>query len=152
MFPWPSTSVRAVSRARSEALPPLRRMGICPAARKNQAIFQESKYSALARKVTLRVTTSGMKNESQKDWWLAARTAGPDFGMFSRPSTLILHRRKNPGLRIPLSPQYATEPNVVPPHPAAPWQHSGDPPDGAVATHQRTPWRHDPSPCDELRG
>ena len=38
----------AVSRARCEASPPLRFMGICPAARKNQAVFQLSKYSALA--------------------------------------------------------------------------------------------------------
>ena len=58
-------------------VPPPRRMGICPAARKNQAVRHESKYSALARKVTLRRTTSGRKKESQKDWWLAASTAGP---------------------------------------------------------------------------
>ena len=38
----------AVSRARWEASPPSRFMGIWPAARKNQAVFQLSKYSALA--------------------------------------------------------------------------------------------------------
>jgi hypothetical protein len=80
-------------------------MGICPAARKNQAVFHESKYSALARKVTLRVTTSGMKKESQKDWWLGARTTEPCLGMFSRPSTLTRHRRKKNGVRIALSTQ-----------------------------------------------
>ena len=47
-----------------------------------------------------------MKNESQNDWWLAANTAGPLFGMFSLPSTLIRHKMKK-GLRITLSTQYA---------------------------------------------
>ena len=113
MRPLPSTSVRAVSSARSEALPPLRRIGICPAARKNQAVFHESKYSALARKVTLRRTTSGMKKESQKDWWLAASTAGPCLGMCSRPSTLTRNRTKKIGVRIALSTQYATKTKVA---------------------------------------
>ena len=45
------------------------------------------KYSALARKVTRRGTTTGMKNESQNDRWLLARIAAPSAGMFSRPST-----------------------------------------------------------------
>ena len=36
-------------QARSDWLPPPRRIGIWPAARKNQAVFQLSKYSALAR-------------------------------------------------------------------------------------------------------
>ena len=52
-------------------------MGICPAARKNQAVFHESKYSALATKVTLRRITSGRKNESQKEVWFGARITGP---------------------------------------------------------------------------
>ena len=43
---------RAAANARSEALPPSRRMGIWPAARKNHAVFHESKYSALATNVT----------------------------------------------------------------------------------------------------
>ena len=98
-----------MSSARSDTLPP-RRIGICPAARKNHAVFFESKYSALARNVTLRRTTNGMKNESQKDWWLAASTAGPCWGMFSRPSTFTRHRTKKTGVRIPLSTQYATGP------------------------------------------
>ena len=79
-------------------------------ARKNHAVLLESKYSALARNVTRRLTTIGMKNESQKDWWLAARTAGPDVGMFSRPSTLILHSTRKIGVRITLSTQYVTGP------------------------------------------
>ena len=81
-----------MSNARSDTLPPPRRIGICPAARKNQAVFHESKYSALARNVTLRRTTNGTKKESQNDWWLAANTTGPCLGMFSRPSTLTRHK------------------------------------------------------------
>ena len=38
----------AVSSARCDASPPLRFIGIWPAARKNHAVFQLSKYSALA--------------------------------------------------------------------------------------------------------
>ena len=75
-------------------------MGIWPAARKNQAVRQSSKYSALARKVTRRRTTSGMKNESQNDWWLAARTAGPCRGRFSFPSTFTRQRTKKTGVRM----------------------------------------------------
>jgi len=85
-------------------------MGICPAARKNHAVLGESKYSALARNVTLRRTTRGMKKESQNDWWLAARTAGPFFGMFSRPSTFTRQSTRKMGVRIALSSQYATGP------------------------------------------
>ena len=85
-------------------------MGIWPAARKNHAVFHESKYSALARNVTLRRTTRGMKKESQNDWWLDARTAGPCLGMFSRPSTLTRNRRKKIGVRTALSTQYVTLP------------------------------------------
>ena len=86
----------------------MRRIGICPAARKNHAVFHESKYSALARNVTLRRTTSGMKKESQKDWWLAASTTGPCLGMFSRPSTFTRKSTKKIGVRIALSTQYVT--------------------------------------------
>ena len=106
----PSTSLRAVSSARSEALPPVRRIGIWPAARKNQAVFHESKYSALARNVTLRRTTSGMKKESQNDWWLAASTAGPCLGMCSLPSTFTRYKRKKIGVSTALSTQYITGP------------------------------------------
>ena len=34
------------------------------------------KYSDFARKVTLRLTSTGKKNESLKDRWLLARMAG----------------------------------------------------------------------------
>ncbi len=49
------------------------------------------KYSDLAMNVTLRSSTAGRKNESEKERWLLARIAGPRSGMFSRPST---HGRK----------------------------------------------------------
>ena len=97
--------------------------GICPAARKNHAVFHESKYSALARNVTLRRTTSGMKKESQKDWWLAASTAGPCVGMFSRPSTFTRNSTKKIGVRTALSTQYVTRPTYpcgLGPAPGAP--------------------------------
>jgi hypothetical protein len=45
------------------------------------------KYSALATKVTFRLTISGMKIESTNDRWLLAMIAGPWSGTFSRPST-----------------------------------------------------------------
>ena len=81
----PSTG-SAPSPAPARWRPPTAWIGICPAARKNHAVFFESKYSALAKNVTLRVTTSGMKNESQNDWWLGtARTAGPFLGIPPAP-------------------------------------------------------------------
>src|SRR6516165_9556043 len=45
------------------------------------------KYSALAENVTGRSSISGRKVESTTDWWLAARIAPPDAGMFSAPIT-----------------------------------------------------------------
>src|SRR3984893_8131625 len=45
------------------------------------------KYSALAENVTGRLTINGRKTESASDWWLAARIAPPDAGMFSTPVT-----------------------------------------------------------------
>src|SRR3984885_11985629 len=45
------------------------------------------KYSALAENVTGRLTISGRKIESASDWWLTARIAPPDAGMFSTPVT-----------------------------------------------------------------
>ena len=38
------------------------------------------KYSALARKVTLRGTITGMKNESEKERWLLAMITGRSSG------------------------------------------------------------------------
>src|SRR5260370_31453413 len=45
------------------------------------------KYSALAENVTGRSSTSGRNTGSTTDWWLAARIAPPDAGMFSAPVT-----------------------------------------------------------------
>src|SRR5580704_7198198 len=45
------------------------------------------KYSALAENVTGRSSISGRNTESTTDWWLAARIAPPDAGMFSSPVT-----------------------------------------------------------------
>jgi len=45
----------------------------------------------LAKKITWRGTTSGMKIESANDRWLLATMTGPSSGMFSSPST---HGRK----------------------------------------------------------
>ena len=57
------------------------------------------KYSALARKVTFRRTTSGMKNESQNDRWSLAMMAGPSSGTCSIPSTQGRHSRRSNGPR-----------------------------------------------------
>jgi G:T/U-mismatch repair DNA glycosylase len=73
-------------------------MGIWPTARKNHAVFHESKYSALATKVTRRRTTRGMNNESQKATWFGARITGPRCGMWSIPSTSIRHRSRKMGM------------------------------------------------------
>ena len=55
------------------------------------------KYSALARKVTLRGASNGRKKESQKDRWLLARIAGRSSGMFSRPSIQGRQIRRSSG-------------------------------------------------------
>src|ERR1700722_2574468 len=103
--PPPFKTSRAAASARSDAEPPSRRIGICPAARKNQAVFQESKYSALATKVTLRRMTNGKKNESQKEVWFGARITGPCFGTLLRPVTRTRHPTKNIGLSRPFNTQ-----------------------------------------------
>ncbi len=86
-IPPASSTARAAARAPSLADPPLRRMGIWPTARKNQAVFGSSKYSALATKVTRRRITIGRKIESQNDTWFEARMTGPSAGTCSSPST-----------------------------------------------------------------
>jgi hypothetical protein len=48
----------------------------------------EVKYSLLAKKVTLRGTTKGIKMESLKDRWLDAMITGPFAGTFRSPLTL----------------------------------------------------------------
>ena len=69
-----------------------RSIGTCPTPAKNirdnlPLMPGVVKYSALARKVTRRLTISGMKKESQKERWLLARIAPPVSGTFSAPST-----------------------------------------------------------------
>ena len=64
------------------------------------------KYSALARKVTLRGTITGKKNESQNDRWLLARIAGRSSGMFSSPST---HGRHSPRRNGPMKTNFASQ-------------------------------------------
>jgi hypothetical protein len=46
------------------------------------------KYSLLAKNVTLRGTTSGIKIESLKDRWLEAMITGPELGTCRNPVTL----------------------------------------------------------------
>jgi hypothetical protein len=48
----------------------------------------EVKYSLLARKVTLRGTTSGIKIESLNERWFEAMITGPLCGTFRSPVTL----------------------------------------------------------------
>ena len=55
------------------------------------------KYSAFATNVTFRLTTSGMKIESENDRWLLAMIAGPRSGTYSRPSTCGPEDQPQPG-------------------------------------------------------
>jgi hypothetical protein len=103
-FP-PFKTPRAVASARADASPPPRWIGIWPTARKNHAVFFESKYSALAKKVSRRRMASGRNKESQNDWWLAAITAGPEDGTFSRPSIRQRNTRRKSGHKMAFSPQ-----------------------------------------------
>src|SRR5580704_5597887 len=73
------------------------------------------KYSALAENVTGRSTISGRNTESTTDWWLAARIAPPDAGMFSAPVTLgrqIVCRNGPATIR---DSWYCTEPFLIAP-------------------------------------
>src|SRR5690348_5198242 len=98
----------AESRARCDADPPPRRIGIWPTARKNQAVLGSSKYSALATNVMRRRSTSGRKIESENDRWLLARIAGPSAGTPSLPSVLTLNNRRRTGVKIAFTTQYVT--------------------------------------------
>jgi hypothetical protein len=76
--------------APSAALAPERSIGTWPAPVKNffwnQPLMPgEVKYSALATKVTRRVSVSGMNNQSAYERWLLARMAGPSSGTWSTP-------------------------------------------------------------------
>src|SRR3954451_24429979 len=108
-----NTSVADAS-ARSLALPPSRRIGICPTPRKNHAVFGSSKYSALATNVTRRRITSGMKTESRNDRWFEARITGPRRGRCSRPSTFTRKHTPSTGVSAPLTTQYSKSPSVRP--------------------------------------
>jgi hypothetical protein len=66
------------------------------------------KYSLLARKVTFRGTTSGMKIESLKERWLDAIITGPFEGTFRRPLTFGRNSRVRIGIKKDLSRPYAT--------------------------------------------
>jgi hypothetical protein len=57
------------------------------------------KYSLLARNVTLRGTTSGIKIESLKERWFEAIIKGPELGTFRRPLTLGRKRIMRKGVR-----------------------------------------------------
>ena len=68
-----------------------RSMGTCPAPEKKARCRKPFtpvpvKYSALARKVTRRLSDMGMKIQSAAERWLLARIAAPVAGTFSMPS------------------------------------------------------------------
>ena len=70
-----------------------RSIGTCPLAekknrRKKPFTPVPVKYSALARKVTRRLSESGMKIQSAAERWLLARIAPPVAGTCSVPSAL----------------------------------------------------------------
>jgi hypothetical protein len=64
------------------------------------------KYSDLAKKVTLRGTTSGIKIESLKDKWLLAIITGPVAGTFRSPFTLGRNANIKNGVRNARSTPY----------------------------------------------
>jgi len=57
------------------------------------------KYSLLAKKVTLRGTTSGMKIESLKDKWFEAIITGPLAGTLRSPRTFGRNASIKKGVR-----------------------------------------------------
>jgi hypothetical protein len=59
----------------------------------------EVKYSLLARKVTFRGTTKGIKMESLNERWFEARMSGPETGTLRRPFTLGLNNNIKKGVR-----------------------------------------------------
>ena len=105
----------AESRARCDADPPSRLMGIWPRARKIHAVFFFSKYSALATKVIRRLSTRGRKTESENDKWLLARMAGPSVGTCSGSFGLTLNSTRRSGVRMALRTQYVTDRRLLTP-------------------------------------
>jgi hypothetical protein len=59
----------------------------------------EVKYSLLAKKVTFRGTTSGIKIESLNERWFDAIITGPLWGTFRRPETLGRNSKVRIGMR-----------------------------------------------------
>lgn len=113
------TSRVAVSSAAWAALPPERSIGNWPTPVKNHFLSRplkpgSVKYSDLAGKVTLRLTRSGMKNESATARWLPARIAPPVSGMFSAPTTLVGHSVLSSGpMNTHFMSQYSTGASVL---------------------------------------
>jgi hypothetical protein len=64
------------------------------------------KYSCLARNVTLRETTKGIKIESLKERWLDAMITGPELGTESNPRTLGRKSKSRMGIKKDLSNRY----------------------------------------------
>src|SRR3954470_5960410 len=117
---WPALTRRvAVSSAACAALPPERSIGNWPTPVKNHFLSRplkpgSVKYSDLAGKVTLRLTRSGMKNESATARWLPARIAPPVSGMFSAPTTLVGHSVLSSGpMNTHFMSQYSTGASVL---------------------------------------
>jgi hypothetical protein len=65
----------------------------------NPFIPGDVKYSALAKKVTLRGTTKGMKIESLNERWFEAMMTGPTVGTCRNPVTFGRKASINSGLR-----------------------------------------------------
>jgi hypothetical protein len=63
----------------------------------------EVKYSLLAKKVTFRGTTRGIKIESLNERWFEAIITGPFAGTFRNPFTFGLNNRVRMGRRKDLS-------------------------------------------------
>src|SRR6266542_4672110 len=121
----PDLSTRLpVSSASLAAEPDDRSIGTWPADRMNHRLSAPLiplpvKNSCLARKVTLRRTSSGMNRLSEKDRWLPARIAGPSAGRFSSPSTDSRKNTRSHGpMNTCLNSQYHTRP--PPPESACP--------------------------------
>jgi hypothetical protein len=68
----------------------------------------EVKYSLLAKNVTLRETTRGIKIESLNDRWLEAIMTGPLLGTYLRPETLGRKINIKSGIRNDFNILYGT--------------------------------------------
>ena len=112
----PSRAPRsAPSPARARlALPPPRRIGICPAARKNQAVFFESKYSALAKKVTLRRHHQRDEERVAERLVVGGQHGRPLLGDVLPPLHLDPPQHEEDRAEDPLEHPVRHRPNVVP--------------------------------------